>query len=126
MISALDAPTGSYLAREQRREIRDALDFLYVELAAHEEHHTIGRKHSTLMRWRAYRVHRLVECGAYLRSAVLAVLADDPPHKQVEALTKAYRVLKAAGMFREFVSVSADVLERDAARLPITRRHKLR
>ena len=84
MIAALEA--GGELEVEQRRELADALDRMYVEFALEEEHHAIGREHSTLMRWRAFRVHCLVERGAYLRSAVLAVLRDGAAYKQIDAL----------------------------------------
>ena len=100
-------------------EIKDALDWMYVAFAIQS---TRGRKHSTAMHWRAYRVHCLVERGAYLGSAVDAVLGDDATFRKGQALARAYQSLKAATGFREFVSVDPAVIERDAARLPKTRR----
>lgn len=124
--AALEAAAGGGELAPLLLEMADALDWMYLDFALQVEHHTRGRKRSSLMQWRAYRVHCLVERGAYLRSAVLAVLDDGAGYKTVEALTKGYREFKAAQGWRAFVSVNPDVLERDAARLPVTRRPKNR
>ena len=120
MIAALQSPWP--LGRKMRREIVDALDWMYVTFGTEAER-SPGRNKSAAMHWHAYRVNYLVaHHGAYLQSAVLAVLGADANYHRVESLTKAYRALKAATNFREFVSVDPAVLARDAARLPQKRR----
>ena len=122
MIAALE--NGAPIERALRHEIIAALDWLWVDALVAIESHRPGRKHSALMQWYAYRVHCLIEQGAYLRSAVDAVLGDAADHRHREALSKAYRTLKATTGFDYYASVNLDVLARDAMRLPHTRRHK--
>ena len=121
MIAALHG--GDDLDAAMRREILDALDWMYVFFAIQPTGR--GRKHSALTHFRAYRVHVLVEQhGAYVRNAVDAVLGDAVTFLRRQALTKAYHSLKASTGFRQVRSISADVLASDAARLPLTRRKR--
>ena len=124
MILALES--GAKIDRTTRKEIVDALDCLFITLIIEKRLRTSGRRAATMMRSAAYRVHCLVERhGAYVNSAVDAVLVPGADEKIAEALKKTYRKMKAEGAFGAYMGVNEERLARDAARLPLTRRkHK--
>ena len=82
-----------------RREIVSALDCLFITLVIERKSATVGRRVNGTMQMAAACVNRIVtEHGLTVKAAACAVFVNGSA-KQVEALLRCYRKMKAADGF---------------------------
>lgn len=117
MIGALES--GGELTPAQRREIVQALDCLFITLVIEEKQSTAGRRVSHTMQSCAACVNLLhTEHGLTVKAAACAVFVNGSA-KQVEALLRCYRKMKAGSGFGSHQindTVIANILARPSAK----------